>query len=68
MGGHVNLRYESADNRNKHAAIVTHELNQRKNAGGGNSFTAEDTDLEDFTSHGSAGDSDGFNRLPSKQS
>ncbi len=58
----MNLRYESADNRAKHSAIVNHQLKQRK---GGNSFgNDEATEVEDFGVV--AGESDGFSRVSLK--
>ena len=58
------MRYESADNRAKHSAIVNQQLKLRK---GGNSFGNDDaTEVEDFGAM--AGASDGFSRVSLKSS
>ena len=60
-GGAANnasLRYESADNRAKHQAIVNHQIQKRK----GN--YNDETEVEDF----GASESDGFNRVSLKTS
>jgi hypothetical protein len=54
----ANLRYESADNRAKHQAIVNHQIQKRK----GN--YNDETEVEDF----GASESDGFNRVSLKTS